>query len=92
MVGPMTAEDAVQLMLKYKVRRLKTDGLEVELDPQAFTTEARAIESISNYLGSCPCGHAVEEHNEAGCLRGCAEEKCLEPQPKPSTSWTATLP
>ena len=91
----MTIEDiegTIQLMQKYKVRRFKTDDLELELAPQAFAGGPTTLEATPD-AAVCRCGHPLEtEHTEAGCLRGCPLEKCIEIVKAASTSVTLDVP
>jgi hypothetical protein len=78
----MSLRDLVDLMASHKLRRLKLQEIEIEMDPAGFTVaaevEAGTTATLEDDKGQvCACGHGImSEHNEHGCLHGCSIEVC----------------
>lgn len=67
------------VMREVGATRFSCDGLEVELGP-ARAPDAPPADGETVPI-VCPCGHDLDvEHNDTGCLRGCAVEKCEVPK------------
>lgn len=78
----MDLASLLELMLAKRVLRVRlADGTEAELHPSAFERApvAPAAEPVETPdEDRCPgCTHLLSvEHNELGCLLGCADEVC----------------
>ena len=75
--------DLIDIMATHKLRRLKLNQIEIDMDPEGFT---RAVEPVEGGTTAelelddgkvCACGHGITtEHNEHGCLHGCSIHIC----------------
>ncbi len=69
------------------IRRIKTIAFEMEISPLPAQPQPTAEADPEKDEFVCPCSHhLVTEHNETGCLHGCAHELCTSKdgeEPKP---------
>ena len=75
--------DLIDLMAQHKLRRLKLNQIEIDMDPEGFTRAVEPVEdgTVAELQGDsskvCACGHGImTEHNEHGCLHGCSVDIC----------------
>ena len=74
-------EKLLALMVRFKVEHLETEDAEIKMHPAAFNELAKPEPVEPGVRDICRCGHRlVVEHNEAGCLYGCALEVCAPPE------------
>lgn len=77
-------EELLKLAVKYKASRIKVGTIEVDVSPVAYMS-AQSVEELKAAMepdGLCKCGHEFSSHNHAGCLHGCAVEKCVPDEEK----------
>ncbi len=79
--------DLAKTMLTEKIRRLRIEGLEIELHDSAFREAEAPLEVPADpeegkgkdldFGQRCGCGHLREvEHTGSGCLFGCDPDHC----------------
>lgn len=81
----------IALMRETGATRLKTADMEIELGPARVAVAAPAPDpkpekAEPEPLCSCGCPEAL--HGVAGCLNGCALERCLPSPQKPAPEAT----
>lgn len=68
------------IMREVGARRVKVEGLEIELGPLPATGEEKLEPSAE---GICECGHVYADHNEHGCMvAACSPTICNRSAPK----------
>lgn len=76
MVSLKELEGVLNLMQRYGVRAVETEGLRVEMHPPMIELSTLEQKAWGNEE-LCSCGHPVDSHNEHGCLVGpCDVERC----------------
>lgn len=70
--------EVVAFMREVGAVRVRVDGIEVELGPAPVAAPGAATpwSGTEEESSKCPCGCPLAEHSEAGCLNGCADERC----------------
>lgn len=81
MVSEARLRGIIALMREVGAVRVKVDNVEVELGPPPLvlppgSTSATPWPQVAEEPQVCPCGCPLAEHSEAGCLRGCSDERC----------------
>lgn len=71
-----TVEELIDLAIRKRALRLRDGDREVELHPSAFGG-AETAPAAGQDKDRCNCSHSLTiEHNEMGCLLGCANALC----------------
>lgn len=84
MADAVKLEALIDLMIRKRVIRVvMPDTTEVELHSSAFAAPAgiERMDPATDTTDRCVCGHSLHvEHNEMGCLLGCANSLCAGEQ------------
>jgi phosphoribosylformimino-5-aminoimidazole carboxamide ribonucleotide (ProFAR) isomerase len=79
-----TLDELCDTMARRHLQSLRIDGIELVMDPSGWRSDPEAIspdELAEQLAENCPCGHALmTDHNEHGCLHGCAIDVCAPKQ------------
>ena len=76
--GPAEITAMAEAMRRAAVARVVVGDITIEMHPSAFTQTPAAAPVEHPDDDVCKCGHSIGvEHNEAGCLKGCALEQCV---------------
>ena len=77
-------EQLVALMHKNKVLRLETPQYKLELSQEAFKSAEIGMPPAGTDEDLCACGHSLHvQHNQAGCVEGCAIALCEQVLERP---------
>ena len=66
--------EVAQVMREVGARRVRLEGLEIELGPLPAPGGDDKLPPSTE--GLCECGHPFLDHNEHGCLLGCSVTIC----------------
>lgn len=78
--APSDVEAMAAAMARAHVQRLVVGDITIEMHPSAFTQTPTSPPTEHPDADICKCGHSIAiEHNEAGCLKGCALDQCVTP-------------
>lgn len=73
---PAELDALMVLCRKHGVSEIELEGAALKFFPPEMPDEPQKAPKRSDEM--CECGHAVYEHGDGGCLRGCDPEKCEE--------------